>query len=190
MIIGITGKSGAGKSYLSEILAKELDMIHLDIDKISHEVLEFPDTIAYLHQEFGESIFIDEKLNRKALGAIVFNNPEKLQKWNNFCQIQIEKRLDEIILNSKKSIILDYALLAQLKQFVLCDIKILLETNFDTRFLRVEKRENISKDYFVSRDNSLAPYQKAQFDYVFEDFSQKEIDFILNKLKTMRINND
>ena len=190
MIIGITGKSGAGKSYLSEILANKLDMIHLDIDKISHEVLAFPETIDFLHKEFGEDVFCEQKLNRKALGSIVFRNPKKLQILNNFCQIQIEKRLDEIISNSKKPIILDYALLDKLKQFNLCDVKILLNTNFETRFSRVEKREKISKDYFISRDNSLEPYNDSDFDYIFNDFSQKDIDFLVHKFNTLRSNHD
>lgn len=186
MIIGITGKSGAGKSYLSEILAKELDMLHLDIDKISHEILAFPETISFLYKEFGEDIFTEKKLNRKALGAIVFNNPQKLQILNDFCQIQIEKRLDEIIASSKKSIILDYALLDKLKQFSLCNVKILLDTNLDTRFSRVAKREKITRDYFISRDNSLKDYKSSDFNYIFEDISQKDIEFLINKLKQIK----
>ena len=127
MIIGITGKSGAGKSYLSDIISKELGFIHVDIDTISHEVLAFPETISFLHEKFGESIFENNVLNRKKLGNIVFNSPEKLKELNDFCQIQIEKRLDQIINNSTKPIILDYALLNKLKQFSLCDVKILLK---------------------------------------------------------------
>lgn len=179
MIIGITGKSGAGKSYLSDIIAQKLDFLHVDIDKISHEVLAFPETISFLHQEFEKTIFENNKLNRKKLGEIVFNNPQKLQLLNNFCQIQIENRLSEIIANSTKSIILDYALLNKLNQFKLCDIKILLNTHIETRFSRVSEREKISKEYFLSRDNSLEPYNNCDFDYVFDDISQKDIQTII-----------
>lgn len=179
MIIGITGKSGAGKSYLSDILSQELDLIHVNIDKISHEVLAFPETISFLKKEFENIIFENNKLNRKKLGEIVFNNPQKLQLLNDFCQIQIENRLNEIISSSKKSIILDYALLNKLKQFKLCDIKILLNTNINTRFSRVSEREKISKEYFLSRDNSLEPYNHNDFDYIFDDFSQKDIQTLI-----------
>ena len=84
MIIGITGKSGAGKSYLSDILSQELDLIHVNIDKISHEVLAFPETISFLKKEFENIIFENNKLNRKKLGEIVFNNPQKLQLLNDY----------------------------------------------------------------------------------------------------------
>ena len=118
--ITLIGKSGSGKSYLSEILAQNLDMIHIDIDKISHKVLTFENTKDFLLKEFGSKIFDNEILNRKQLGTIVFSNPEKLEKLNKFCQIEIEKELDRIIKDSTKSIILDYALLVGLKQFELC----------------------------------------------------------------------
>ena len=183
MIIGITGKSGAGKSYVSEIIAKKLDMVHLDIDKISHEILSFNETIKFILNEFGDSVFDDGKLNRKKLGKIVFNDKVKLQKLNDFCQIQIEKKLDEIISLTKKSIILDYALLCKLKQFDLCDVKILLNADLDTRFIRVKERENISREYFISRDNSIENFNSYKFDFTFNNISQNEIENLIIQLK-------
>ena len=96
MIIGITGRSGSGKSYLSDILAEKLDMIHIDIDKISHEILTFEKSKNFLLNEFGPEIFDNGIVNRKALGKIVFASPEKLEKLNRFCQIEMESKIDEI----------------------------------------------------------------------------------------------
>lgn len=36
-IIGITGKSGSGKSRLTDLLSKELNCISIDVDRIGHE---------------------------------------------------------------------------------------------------------------------------------------------------------
>lgn len=183
MIIGITGKSGTGKSYVAQIIAEKLEMLHVDIDKISHEVLELKDTKHFLLKTFGNDIFEKEKLNRKKLGKIVFNNAEKLSLLNEFCQTQMEKKIDEIISSSTKSVILDYALLCGLKQFEMCDITILLTADFETRFARVSKRENISKEYFISRDNSIENLEEFKFDYTFNNISQKEIDNLISQLK-------
>lgn len=183
MIIGITGRSGSGKSYLSEILAQELDMIHVDIDKISHEVLSFPETKKFLIAEFGNSIFENGVLNRKTLGKLAFNNKEKMQKLNDFCQTQIEKRLDEIKNSTKKTLIFDYALLWKLKQFDDCDIKIYLETDFETRYSRVSARENITKDYFIARENSLEEVKNLKFDYILKNATNKQIKNLVNSLK-------
>lgn len=183
MIIGITGRSGAGKSYLSEILATKLNMLHLDIDKISHEILSFSDTQTFLKKEFGEIIFENSVLNRKKLGQIVFNDKNSLEKLNQFCQIQIENRLDEIINNSSQDIILDYALLPKLKQFSECDLKILLTADIEIRFDRVSKRENISKDYFLSRDSSLEDIKNIEFDFIFDNISNSNINDLMKQIE-------
>ena len=186
MIIGITGRSGSGKSYLSDVLAEKLDLIHIDIDKISHEVLTYAESKKFLMQEFGSEIFENEKLNRKLLGKIVFNSPQKLEKLNRFCQIEMEKKLDEIISTAKKPLILDYALLFGLKQFDSCDIKILLKADFDLRYSRVKTRENITKEYFLSRDNSLldSNFDETKFDFVFKNISKEEIDELIKTLES------
>ncbi len=186
MIIGITGKSGSGKSYLSDILAKKLDIIHIDIDKISHEVLTFDESKKFLLNEFGSDIFENGVVNRKALGKIVFSSPEKLEKLNRFCQIEMEKKIDEIIASATKPLILDYALLFGLAQFDLCDVKILLKADFDVRYSRVKTRENITREYFLSRDNSLSDldYDESKFDFVFNHISPEEIEQLSQTLKT------
>ncbi len=189
MIIGITGKSGSGKSFLSEKLCRDLDMIHIDIDKISHEVLSFDNTLSFIHKEFGESVFDDGKLNRKKLGNVVFKNQEKLKNLNEFCQKQIEIKLDQIISSSNKSIILDYALLCWLKQFKQCDVKILLLANTETRFDRVKHRENISREYFDSRDSSIKSFDEFKFDYVFNNISDSDTQNLI-KILRKRSNND
>lgn len=182
MIIGITGKSGSGKSYLSTILAEKLQAEHIDVDKISHQVLSFPETQKFLKKEFGNDIYDEEILNRKKLGKIVFCDHDKLNLLNKFCKIQIEKKLDEIIKTETKPLILDYALLPWLKQFKLCDVKILLTADFETRYNRVNLRKNITKEYFKSRDNSVENYNEKFFDYVYKNLTQKSIDELIENL--------
>ena len=184
MIIGITGRSGSGKSYLSEHLAKSLDLIHVDIDKISHEVLSFEETKDFLLKEFGATVFENNSVNRKALGKIVFSNAEKLEKLNRFCQVEMERKIDEIISRSKKPIILDYALLCGLKQFELCDIKILLKADIELRYSRAKSKENITKEYFISRDSSLPDLKESNFDFVFDNISEEEISLLTQKIKS------
>lgn len=182
MIIGITGKSGSGKSYASEILAKNLNLKHIDIDKISHEVLSYPETIKFLKKEFGDLVFDNNNLNRKKLGKIVFNDKIKLEKLNKFCQKLIEEKLDEIVQNNK-NLILDYALLPLLKNINDCDVKILLTADFETRLSRVQTRENITKEYFLSRDNSVLNYDKNIFDYVLNNAKIEDIEALTKKIK-------
>ena len=146
--------------------------------------LSFDESKQFLLNEFGTEIFDNGILNRKLLGKIVFADQEKLDKLNNFCQIEMEKKIDEIISNSKKSLILDYALLCGLRQFKLCDVKILLKADLDTRYSRVKERENISKEYFISRDNSLSDFNENDFDYVYHHITENETNLLIKNLKT------
>jgi len=55
-IIGITGKSGSGKTTVASLIAKKMNGIHLDIDKIGHEALLQEDVIKKLCNNFGTEI--------------------------------------------------------------------------------------------------------------------------------------
>lgn len=74
MLIGVTGKSGSGKSTFAKALANQLNYFYVDIDTIGHEVLNTPDIIQRLLNVYGTNIFVDGKLDRKLLGDLVFND--------------------------------------------------------------------------------------------------------------------
>ncbi|OKI08331.1 dephospho-CoA kinase [Streptomyces sp. CB02923] len=81
--VGLTGGIGAGKSEVSRLLASYGAVI-VDADKIAREVVE-PGTpgLAAVTEEFGADVLSpDGTLDRPKLGAIVFNDPEKLQALN------------------------------------------------------------------------------------------------------------
>ena len=77
MLIAITGKSGSGKSTLAKEYAKELpDCVHIDVDKVSHEVLEtIKDDLVKI---YGDIILKEDgSLNRIVLGDLIFSDREK-----------------------------------------------------------------------------------------------------------------
>lgn len=77
-LIGITGKSGSGKSTFASLLAKKLNCIYIDIDKIGHQALLNPDILTALSQKFGNGILDNEgKIDRKKVGDIVFTRRRK-----------------------------------------------------------------------------------------------------------------
>lgn len=76
-IIGLSGGIGSGKSTVTRIL-DELGATTIDADAIVHE-LQAPHTpmLRAIAEEFGnEVIREDGSLDREALGAIVFRDPE------------------------------------------------------------------------------------------------------------------
>lgn len=82
-IIGLTGGIASGKSSIAEKLEK-LGAGHVNCDKIAHDLYE-PGKECYklIVENFGTDILNSERfIDRKALGNIVFNNKEQLNKLN------------------------------------------------------------------------------------------------------------
>ena len=81
LTIGLTGGIGSGKSTVAQILG-EFGAPILDADKVAHTTYA-PGASAYdaVIVAFGTDIVApDRTIDRKKLGAIVFGNPEQLNK--------------------------------------------------------------------------------------------------------------
>ena len=82
-LIGLTGGIASGKSTIASRLA-EHGAVVVDADRIAREVVE-PGTpaLAHIAERFGDGVIAsDGSLDRPALGAIVFGDPEALRDLN------------------------------------------------------------------------------------------------------------
>src|SRR5687768_5850295 len=83
LVVGLTGGIGSGKSTVSKLLA-EMGAVVIDADAIVHEV-QAPGGAAFqpMVDHFGPDIVgPDGALDRQAVAAIVFNDPEQLAALN------------------------------------------------------------------------------------------------------------
>lgn len=179
MIIGICGKSGSGKTTLANQIMQLVggNAICLDIDKIGHNVLLFPEVKKELINSFGEAIIKENTIDRKKLGEIVFNSRNEMGKLSDitwkYMQIEIDKILN---LNKDKIIILDWLLLLNTKYFDMCDIKILLDVPYDVRKKRAMKRDNITEKDFDLREKASIDFDETLFDYIFKADDEKKVE--------------
>ena len=77
--IGLTGAIGSGKSEALRALAR-LGAATLSTDEVAHEALADPDVLARLVSRWGLGVESGGKVDRKAVGEIVFNDPDEL-RW-------------------------------------------------------------------------------------------------------------
>ena len=169
MIISVCGKSGSGKSTISNELKNIYrdKIIHVEIDKIGHMALEDDRVKNEIIQSFGEKLLNDQNIDRKKLGYIVFNSRNEMKKLSCITWNYMESVIDIIIdRNKDRIIVLDYLLLPVTKFFKMSDIRILLDVDYEVRKNRCIIRDNISEEEFNLREKASIDYDKNEFDYV------------------------
>ena len=94
-VIGLTGGIGTGKSEVSRIL-RGFGAEIIDTDQIGHEVY-LPGTAGFREvvKNFGDEVVADNgTIDRHKLGAIVFDDPQRLSLLNAIDHPQIQERVD------------------------------------------------------------------------------------------------
>lgn len=91
-IIGVTGKSGSGKSTFATLLTQKLKGTYVDMDKVCHKALLDPTISHILCEKFGTKILDSNgQIDRKKLGTIAFSNVEDMQIVTNLTYAYMDK---------------------------------------------------------------------------------------------------
>ena len=97
-VIGLTGGIGTGKSEVSRLLG-ELGAEVIEADRVAHEAYE-PGARGWREvvEAFGEGVVgADGRIDRKALGGIVFGNEQARERLNGIIHPIVRRLLEERI---------------------------------------------------------------------------------------------
>ena len=119
LVVGLTGGVASGKTTVSRILQQEGACL-IDADLIARELVQ-PHTPIWseLIRAFGKEIVEkDESINRRALAARVFSNPQKREQLEKILHPQIAREIDRRIEEIRKKdpeavVVVDAALLVE-----------------------------------------------------------------------------
>lgn len=175
MIIGITGKSGSGKSTYAQQLAEENGFRVVNIDKVSHAIMSLPAIKAKLIDIFGDEVIKDGAIDRKYLGDLIFENRHLYKEMSDLIWDMMKSRIDHI-LSTHEHVILDWILLPHTHYWKMCDTKILMIADEEERKRRVMARDNISAEYLSKRDSAGINYDNIRFDQVIYT-TKEEINY-------------
>ena len=195
-VIGITGKTGSGKTKFASLLAKKINCQHIIVDLIGHEALFNPKILNDLCDKFGKGILDKSgKIDRKKVGEIVFAQKDKMQELTDLTWGYMKKELNSILSQDEKFVILDWVLLPDTEYWDKCDFKILINSENIERKNKVLERDNISEEYFQKRELAGVDYSRFKFDYIFKnnyqiDTINESVARVINKIEKEVWNNN
>ncbi len=155
-VLGITGGIGSGKSAALSYLQEKDDVYICDADKVAHLLQKKGETCYnQLVTNFGIEI-LDEfnEIDRRKLGAIVFEDKMKLEELNQIVHPQIRKMIELLIKKESndgtKIFVIEAALLLESDFDNMCDEVWHMKCDKNIRLHRISESRNISKERFES----------------------------------------
>jgi dephospho-CoA kinase len=180
--VGLTGGLASGKTFVGRALA-EMGCFLIQADELGHQVMA-KDAEAYrpILTEFGETI-LDENssIDRRKLAALVFNNPDLLQKLNAIVHPAVRARgrlLAEAFAQREPHGICVYeaAILVETGSFREYDRLIVASCTEQQQVERAVLRDHLTRDEVLSRLRRQMPLEeKVKYaDYVIDTSQTKE----------------
>lgn len=173
-IICVTGPMAAGKNAAADIL-EEKGFLAIDADKTVHEAVErrhadILATFGEIAAKRGVCLETDKGLiDRRALGEIVFSDPELLKKQEALIHPAVDAILNEFIdAHPDRDILLNATVLYKTPVAQRCNAIIFVDAPILLRLKRAKKRDFMSTKLILQRFSSqkdiFAKYKKLNTD--------------------------
>ena len=183
--IVLTGGISTGKSTVSNILHNHYGLEIIDADKIAKEVL--PLHVNEVRAIFGERIIDEEeKIDRKALGAIIFNDKAEREKLNAFLHPLIREEIfkrSQTLEEKKKPYIIDIPLYFESEGYH-CKVVVVVYAPIEVQRKRLMIRENFTKEEAQKRIDAQISIEekKVMADFLINNsFDRKFLDEEIEK---------
>jgi len=187
--IVLTGGIATGKSTVASLLKLHGFKI-IDADKISHQILD--ENIENIKNIFGNKYIKENKVNRRLLGDLIFNNQNKKKELEELLHPQIKKIIiQESIKMDKFKIpyLIEIPLFFETKNYNI-DKVLVVYTTKEIQIERLKKRDNFSRDYALKIADSQMNIEdkKNSGNYLIDNskdlkFLQEEVEKVIKEIK-------
>ena len=162
--LGITGRSGCGKSTVTSIFAAH-GVPLADADQMSREIL-LPGSplLPRLAERFGDDILrADGTLDRRLLADRAFATPEGTARLTAITQPEILRRIDAALADAERAgaklAFVDGAVIVGTPFEQRCDALILVTAPYDTSVARICARDGIAPEMARRRLDAQTPLE-------------------------------
>ena len=181
LVVGLTGGIGTGKSEVTRALAG-LGASVIDADRVGHEAYRPHQGIwQEVVQAFGEGILQpDGEVDRKALGAVVFSQPDARAKLNGIMHPwmakEIERQIDQMRHDGVEVVVLEAALLIEAGWRRLVDELWVTTADEEEAVRRVSRRSGLTEEQVRGRMATQMPVSQKieQADVVIDNSGDLE----------------
>ena len=153
-IFGLTGGIGSGKTTLANILKNKYFKIQIfDCDVIAKEIMDDDKVKKQIKLFLKDEILEGEKLNRKKIAEIIFNNPIKKKQIESLIHPNVWQYIDNEIKNANEDeiILVESAIMFDLGKEKDFPNIITTVCNLDERKRRIKIKNNWSEEEIEER---------------------------------------
>lgn len=186
-VVALTGKTGAGKSVISQALA-ELGAFIIDGDKVARYVVDaVPELLISLKEAFGDDIAPDGVLDRKSLARKAFSSPENTKLLNFIFHPAINRVIEEKVseaLNTYDVAVVDAAAIIESGYAAKCDFLVVVTAPERIRKKRIKERDGIGDEDALIRIKGQKPdsFYFENADFIIRNYEPYKLTDELNPL--------
>ena len=178
ILVGLTGGIGSGKSTVINYF-KELGITCYQADDEAKKLMNSDKgLIKKIKNSFGDSIYINSKLDRKKLSAIVFTDKQKLELLNSIVHPYVNRHFENYCKGLEDIyIIKEVAIIFEIGTQNKFDKIILVRAPKEDRVKRIINRDKCNRQDAINRiNNQVADDDKIdQCDFIIDNINLEEI---------------
>jgi len=171
VILGITGGIGSGKSYISSLLHKQMNVPVYDCDTEAKRLICEDDTIRQKLTELaGASVYRNGELQKNVLADYLFASQQHVQQVNAIVHPAVRKDIGKWVKQQDSPV-------------VAVESAILYESGFDTlvdKVLFVKAPLELRIQRSMKRDGSTREQVEARIGMQQSEQQQKKADFVID----------
>ncbi len=167
-VIGVTGGIGTGKSTVARLFGR-LGARVLDADQVTHELMQ-PGTPVWrkIRSAFGDAVLTSsEEIDRKKLGARVFQDPKKLARLTRIIHPAVRRRFQQRLGAIRREepdavVVLDIPLLVESGRAYKVDALVVVSAPIGAAARRLKRRSGLTAAEIKRRSSFQLPLHEKE----------------------------